>query len=140
MTKSHEQSYNAYPELEAIRLLDALMRDPTKYADHLESYVARVTSRLAWGSPTPAEGLKQRARELLIGVSPDGALGNKIPFIMKLPTVLSSAKAWEARRSKAEQRFLETLQQNIKFLAKVSMASSVLLASTDRVSFASRLK
>lgn len=124
MTKSHEKSYNAYPELEAVRLLDALMRDPIKYGDHLESYVARVTSRLAWGSPTPAEGLKQRARELLIGVSPDGALGNKIPFIMKLPTIFSPAKAWEARRSKAEQHFLETLQQSVAASMSVDQGRS----------------
>ncbi|KAI4724434.1 cytochrome P450 [Aureobasidium sp. EXF-10728] len=124
MTKSHEQSYNAYPELEAIRLLDALMRSPTKYYNHLESYVARVTSRLAWGSSRPAEELKQRARELLIGVSPDGALGNKIPFVMRLPAFLSPAKAWEARRSKVEVDFLETLQQTIAASMSVEQALS----------------
>lgn len=113
MAASHKASYYNYPELESIRLLNDLLRDSTQYNQHMESFVARVTSRLAWGSSTPAEELKQRARELLIGVSPTGALGNKLPFIMNLPEKLASSKGWEARRSRTERKFLETMQQEV---------------------------
>lgn len=91
-----------------------LMAEPEKYNHALESFVARVTSRLAWGHSEASDELKQRARELLIGVSPTGALGNKIPFVMSLPDWLSPAKAWERRRAKTERAFFNILQQDVR--------------------------
>lgn len=114
MAASHKASYYNYPELESVRMLFELMQDSKQYNHHMESFVARVTSRLAWGTSTPAEELKQRARELLIGVSPTGALGNKLPVIMRLPEKFSPAKAWEARRSRTERKFLEMMQQEVR--------------------------
>lgn len=114
MDKSSVESYYGYPELESIRLLFELMADPGRYNVALESFVARVTSRLAWGTSAPADELKQRARELLIGVSPAGALGNKLPAVMSLPERMSPAKAWEARRSRTEKAFFETMQEEVK--------------------------
>ncbi|KAK4900470.1 hypothetical protein LTR49_027438 [Elasticomyces elasticus] len=113
MNASHKASYYKYPELGSVRLLFELMHDSTQYNHHMESSVARVTSRLAWASSAPAQELKQRARELLIGVSPTGALGNKLPFIMSLPERFVAAKAWEARRSRTERKLFETLQQEV---------------------------
>lgn len=114
MDKSSSESFYDYPELESIRLLFELMADPSKYNVALESFVARVTARLAWGTSAPADELKQRARELLIGVSPSGALGNKLPAVMSLPEWMSPAKAWEARRSRTEKSFFERMQQEVK--------------------------
>lgn len=114
MDKSQQDSFYSYPELEAIRLLFELMSDPSQYSTAVESYVARITSRLAWGTPTGADELKQRARELLIGVSPTGALGNKIPAVMSLPERLSPAKAWEMRRGRTERKFFETMQSDVR--------------------------
>lgn len=114
MDKSTSESFYSYPELESIRLLFELMADPAKYNVALESFVARVTSRLAWGTSAPADELKQRARELLIGVSPAGALGNKLPVLMSLPECISPPKAWEARRSRTEKAFFETMQEEVK--------------------------
>ncbi|KAK5136248.1 hypothetical protein LTR08_003855 [Meristemomyces frigidus] len=114
MDNSQKASFHGYPELESIRLLTELMIDPSRYNDAMESYIARVTSRLAWGTSTSSDELKQRARELLIGVSPTGAFGNKLPFIMSLPEKLISAKAWENRRSRTERKFFETMQQDVQ--------------------------
>lgn len=114
MDTSQRASFYGYPELESIRLLFELMTEPGKYNIAMESFIARVTSRLAWGTSTPSDELKQRARELLIGVSPTGALGNKLPFIMSLPEKLISAKAWEVRRSRTERKFFETMQQDVQ--------------------------
>ena len=109
--KSHKERYYGYPELESIRLLFELMQEPQNYNIHIESFVARVTSRLAFGTADGSDELKQRARELLLGVSPNGALGNRLPAVMSLPSWLSPAKAWELRRNRTEQKFFEIMQK-----------------------------
>ena len=114
MSQSEKAGFYQYPELESKRMLYEMLEDPSKYNTSLESYIARVTSRLAWGTPTSSDELKQRARELLIGVSPTGALGNKLPFLMDLPDWLVPAKAWERRRARTERRFFEIMQGNVK--------------------------
>lgn len=106
--------FYGYPELESKRLLMELLDDPSNYDHCFESYIARVTCRLAWATPEASDELKQRARELLIGVSPTGSLANKFPFIMSLPAMLSPPKAWELRREKTEQVFFETMQKEVK--------------------------
>lgn len=114
MRHSERLSFNHYPELEAIRMCVELMTEPERYNHAMESFVARVTSRLAWGHSDASDELKQRARELLIGVSPTGALGNKLPFIMSLPDWLSPAKAWERRRAKTERAFFDMMQDQVR--------------------------
>ena len=94
--------------------MQELLETPERYNVHLESYIARVTCRLAWGTPEASDELKQRARELLVGVSPTGALGNKLPFIMSLPDFLVPAKAWERRRTATERAFFETMQDQVR--------------------------
>lgn len=114
MDKSEKENFYSYPEIESTRLLFELMTDPSRYNHAMESFVARVTSRLAWGTPAASDELKQRARELLIGVSPSGALGNKIPAIMSLPEKISKAKAWELRRGRTERKFFEIMQEEVR--------------------------
>lgn len=113
MDQSQQASFNNYPEIEAVRLLFELMSDPSRYNHALESFIARVTSRLAWGTSEPADELKQRARELLIGVSPTGALTNKLPFLMSLPEQVVPAKAWEFRRYRTESEFFSIMQREV---------------------------
>ncbi|KAF2154725.1 cytochrome P450 [Myriangium duriaei CBS 260.36] len=113
MDTSGKASFYGYPELESIRLLQELIDSPKDYKNALESFVARVTCRLAWGTDTPSDELKQRARELLIGVSPTGALGNKLPFVMSMPESLSPAKSWERRRARTEKRFFEIMRDKV---------------------------
>lgn len=91
-----------------------LVQDPSRYNVHLESFIARVTCRLAWGASEASDELKQRARELLIGVSPTGALGNKLPFVMRLPGYLSPVKAWEQKRARTEAEFFRVMQDQVK--------------------------
>jgi cytochrome P450 len=106
--------FHRYPEVEAKRMLVELLDKPDQYNHALESFVARVTCRLAWGHSEASDELKQRARELLIGVSPAGALGNKLPFVMTLPDWLSPAKAWERRRARTERKFFATMQDQVE--------------------------
>lgn len=114
MRASEAANFHDYPELEAIRLCHELMEDPENYNHHLESFVSRVTCRLAWGHGEGSDELKQRARELLIGVSPTGALGNKIPFIMSLPDWLSPSKAWERHRARTERKWFRIMQDTVR--------------------------
>lgn len=114
MKQSEAAVFHRYPELEAIRMLVELLEQPHLYNHALESFVSRVTCRLAWGRSEASDELKQRARELLIGVSPTGALGNKLPFVMSLPDWLVPAKAWERRRAATEQKFFEIMQWEVE--------------------------
>ncbi|KAL1611564.1 hypothetical protein SLS59_000283 [Nothophoma quercina] len=114
MRESEKAMFNRYPELEAKRMLVELLEEPDQYNHALESFIARVTSRLAWGHAEASDELKQRARELLVGVSPTGALPNKLPFLMALPDWLSPAKAWERRRAKTERTFFQTMQAQVE--------------------------
>lgn len=114
MRNSEKADFFNYPELESIRMLKELIDEPDRYNHALESFIARVTSRLAWGHSDASDELKQRARELLIGVSPTGAMGNKLPFLMALPDWLSPAKAWERRRAATERAFFQTMQGQVQ--------------------------
>ncbi|KAF2273694.1 cytochrome P450 [Westerdykella ornata] len=114
MLESKRAHFQLYPELESIRMLSELLDAPERYNHALESYVARVTCRLAWGRSEASEELKQRARELLISVSPTGHLGNKLPFIMKLPDFLSPPKAWERRRALTERAWFVMMEEQVR--------------------------
>jgi cytochrome P450 len=114
MRESERAIFHRYPELEAKRMLVELIEEPGRYNHALESFVSRVTCRLAWGHSEASDELKQRARELLIGVSPTGALGNKVPFLMSLPDWLIPAKAWERRRAATERRWFEIMQGEVE--------------------------
>jgi cytochrome P450 len=114
MRESEKATFHRYPELEAKRMLVELLEEPDQYNHVLESFIARVTSRLAWGHAEASDELKQRARELLVGVSPTGSLGNKLPFLMTLPDWMSSAKVWEKRRAKTERTFFQTMQAQVE--------------------------
>ncbi|KZM23286.1 uncharacterized protein EKO05_0004435 [Ascochyta rabiei] len=114
MRESEKATFHRYPELEAKRMLVELLEEPDQYNHALESFIARVTSRLAWGHAEASDELKQRARELLVGVSPTGALPNKLPFLMALPDWMSPAKAWEKRRAKTERTFFQTMQSQVE--------------------------
>ncbi|KAF2438801.1 cytochrome P450 2E1 [Karstenula rhodostoma CBS 690.94] len=114
MRESEKALFHRYPEIEAKRMLVELLEEPDRYNHVLESFVARVTCRLAWGRSEASDELKQRTRELLIAVSPTGALGNKLPFLMALPDWLSPTKAWERRRARTERSFFETMQKEVE--------------------------
>ncbi|KAI8937455.1 hypothetical protein NX059_005177 [Plenodomus lindquistii] len=113
MRESEKVLFHRYPELEAKRMLVELLDEPDRYNHALESFISRVTCRLAWGHAEGSDELKQRARELLIGVSPTGSFANKLPFIMALPDWLSPAKAWERRRAKTERTWFQMMQDQV---------------------------
>jgi cytochrome P450 len=113
MRESEKASFHRYPELESKRMLAELLDEPDQYNHIMESYISRVTCRLAWGHSEGSDELKQRARELLIGVSPTGSLSNKLPFLMALPDWLSPPKAWERRRANTERTWFQMMQDQV---------------------------
>ncbi|QDS71065.1 hypothetical protein FKW77_008760 [Venturia effusa] len=140
MRESERNQFLHYPEMESIRLCVELMRDPSKYNHAQESFISRVTCRLAWGHSEASDELKERARELLIGVSPTGSMINKLPFLMSLPDWLSPAKAWERKRSRTERRFFEIMQGQVRSdMAKAAPPKpswmSMFLGSKDHFRF-----
>ncbi|RAQ99876.1 cytochrome p450 [Stemphylium lycopersici] len=123
MRESEKASFHRYPELESKRMLAELLDEPDQYNHILESFISRVTCRLAWGHSEGSDELKQRARELLIGVSPTGSLSNKLPFLMALPDWLSPPKAWERRRATTERTWFQTMQEQVANDMKSGQAS-----------------
>ncbi|KAI4703355.1 hypothetical protein J4E81_002233 [Alternaria sp. BMP 2799] len=113
MRESEKAAFHRYPEIESTRMLTELLDAPDQYNNILESFISRVTCRLAWGHSEGSDELKQRARELLIGVSPTGSLSNKLPFLMSLPDWLSPPKAWERRRATTERTWFQTMQEQV---------------------------
>ncbi|KAA8615000.1 cytochrome p450 [Pyrenophora tritici-repentis] len=113
MRESEKATFYRYPEIESKRMLTELLEEPDQYNHILESFISRVTCRLAWGHSEGSDELKQRARELLIGVSPTGSLSNKLPFLMTLPDWLSPPKAWERRRATTERTWFQTMQEQV---------------------------
>lgn len=113
MRESEKASFHGYPALEAKRMLAELLDEPDQYNHIMESFISRVTCRLAWGHSEGSDELKQRARELLIGVSPTGSLSNKLPFLMALPDWLSPPKAWERRRATTERTWFQIMQDQV---------------------------
>jgi len=113
MRESEKAIFYRYPEIESKRMLAELLEEPEQYNHILESFISRVTCRLAWGHSEGSDELKQRARELLIGVSPTGSLSNKLPFLMALPDWLSPPKAWERRRATTERTWFQTMQEQV---------------------------
>jgi len=114
MKETENAEFYNYPEIESRRLLMELMEDSGRYHTALESFVSRVTCRLAWGRSEASDELKQRARELLYTVSPTGHIGNKLPFLMNIPDWLSPGKPWERRRAKTEEQFFATMQSQVE--------------------------
>lgn len=140
MRESEKNQFHHYPEMESIRMCAELMKDPSQYNHAQESFISRVTCRLAWGHSEASDELKERARELLIGVSPTGSIINKLPFLMSLPDWLSPAKAWERKRSRTERRFFEIMQGQVRSdmsKAESPKASwmSIFLGSKDHFNF-----
>ncbi|KAE9967307.1 hypothetical protein EG327_011525 [Venturia inaequalis] len=148
MRDSEKNQFHQYPETESIRMCAELMRDPSQYNHIQESFISRVTCRLAWGRSEASDELKERARELLIGVSPTGSMINKLPFLMSLPDWLSPAKAWERKRARTERRFFEIMQGQVRTdMLKSDTPSSqkaswmsIFLGSKDGFSFSHDLE
>ncbi|KAF2021900.1 cytochrome P450 2E1 [Aaosphaeria arxii CBS 175.79] len=114
MRESEKVMFHRYPEIEAKRMLVELLEEPDRYNHAMESFVARITCRLAWGHSEGSDELKQRARELLIVVSPTGSVLNRLTFLMNLPDWLVPAKAWERRRLHTEEMFFQIMQAEVE--------------------------
>jgi cytochrome P450 len=144
MRESEKAFFHRYPEIEAKRMLVELLEAPDHYNHVLESFVARVTCRLAWGRSEASDELKQRARELLLGVSPTGSFANKLPFLMALPDWLSPAKAWERRRARTERFFFQIMQGEVEKDARAKNAPQswmkIFLDSRSKWGFKSELE
>lgn len=147
MRESEKNQFHQYPEMESIRMCAELMKDPSQYNHAQESFISRVTCRLAWGHSEASDELKERARELLIGVSPTGSMINKLPFLMSLPDWLSPAKAWERKRARTERRFFEIMQGQVRSDMLTAEQSpqktswmSIFLGSKDRFNFSHDLE
>src|SRR3569833_3156892 len=109
-------NFHHHVEREALRLVRQLhSRGPqphTAWTRMTEDFTSRVISWLAFGSPDHAERLHKYTWDLLIAVSPCGALPNLLPFLKPLPYWLSPWKWYEHRRHLEQQSwFTDLLEQ-----------------------------
>ncbi|KAK8090469.1 cytochrome P450 [Apiospora hydei] len=74
MAQSANASLHNYPSKERDRFLYLLSKDASQYREYIEQFTARTVSRLSWGSPHPANLLRETTFGLLETISPSGAL------------------------------------------------------------------
>ncbi|KAK8081262.1 hypothetical protein PG996_000043 [Apiospora saccharicola] len=82
MAQSANASLHNYPSKERDRFLYLLSKDASQYREYIEQFTARTVSRLSWGSPHPANLLRETTFGLLETISPSGALPNIISWLM----------------------------------------------------------
>ncbi|KAK8872507.1 cytochrome P450 [Apiospora arundinis] len=102
MTQSANASLHNYPSKERDRFLHLLYKDASQYREYIEQFTARTVSRLSWGSPHPANLLRETTFGLLETISPSGALPNVISWLMHVPYCLSPWKQKEHARHEIE--------------------------------------
>ncbi|KAK7952827.1 uncharacterized protein PG986_008555 [Apiospora aurea] len=72
MAQSANASLHNYPSKERDRFLYLLSKDASQYREYIEQFTARTVSRLSWGSPHPANLLRETTFGLLETISPLG--------------------------------------------------------------------
>ncbi|KAK8048136.1 cytochrome P450, partial [Apiospora phragmitis] len=102
MAQSANASLHSYPSKERDRFLYLLSQDASQYREYIEQFTARTVSRLSWGSPHPANLLRETTFGLLETISPSGALPNVISWLMHVPYCLSPWKQREHARHEVE--------------------------------------
>lgn len=102
MATSANASLHNYPTKERDRFLYLLAQDPSNYREYIEQFTARTTSRIAWGSPHPANMLRKTTFGLLQTISPAGALPNVIKLLRHIPFFMSPWKQKEFARHAEE--------------------------------------
>lgn len=96
-------------------MLYQLSRDPESYASIMDEFTARTTCRLAWGTPRPAAAIMDFSMALLYAVTPDGPLGNILPWTMKLPSWLVPSKWNENKGMASEGKLFQHLRDEVLF-------------------------
>ncbi|KAK8041660.1 cytochrome P450 [Apiospora rasikravindrae] len=102
MAQSANASLHNYPSKERDRFLYLLSKDASQYREYIEQFTARTVSRLSWGSPHPANLLRETTFGLLETISPSGALPNIISWLKHVPYFLSPWKQKEHARHEVE--------------------------------------
>ena len=102
--------YHGHVEPETKRLLYNLLRGTGYYDTAIEESLARITAKLAWGTPEPpVQPILYNSHILMKNLSPGGRMTNLLPFLRHLPAWLSPEKAHEQKRHKAEFRLWSSL-------------------------------
>ncbi|KAK7908855.1 hypothetical protein PG985_016158 [Apiospora marii] len=70
MAQSANASLHNYPSKERDRFLYLMSKDASQYREYIEQFTARTVSRLSWGSPHPANLLRETTFGLLETISP----------------------------------------------------------------------
>ncbi|KAI0142969.1 cytochrome P450 [Xylariaceae sp. FL1272] len=113
MSISANAELHDYPRKERDRFLYLLSTDASQYREWVEQFTSRTVTRLSWGSPHSAQGLRVTTLGLLETISPSGALPNVISYLMHIPTFLSPWKKKENARHAEEAKLLK---ENVKYV------------------------
>ncbi|KAI1613250.1 cytochrome P450 [Exophiala viscosa] len=110
-------SYQPVQEHESVKLLAAMLREPTRYERWLEQYASGVVFRIGFGRWIETGREKEFLRIVKVGKevervgSPGAYLVDTLPFLKYIPTTLAPFKQ-EARRLRAEELSLFRQLQN----------------------------
>ncbi|KAI0128275.1 cytochrome P450 [Xylariales sp. AK1849] len=113
MATSANASLHDYPAKERDRFLYLLSQDPSQYREYIEQFTSRTVSRLSWGSPHPAQVLRETTFGLLETISPSGALPNVISWLMHLPYCMSP---WQQKEHARHVREAALFRGNVRYV------------------------
>lgn len=107
--QSHRNGFYGYIGLEARRFLFELSRQPDGFADLINLFFARVSSRLAYGDAESAAFHVENAARFIHQLGPSGPVTNLLPFLGWLPEWLVR-DIWDVRdRQEKEERMWKGL-------------------------------
>lgn len=114
MSLSAAERYKNLPYMECKRYLVELLMSPRDHEEISESFLGRVTSRLAYGDDRFDPELRRNSHALLRAISPAANLPNVIPQLAWLPYWLSPWKIAELARHEREREFFVAMCREVE--------------------------
>nr|OQO28664.1 hypothetical protein B0A51_04775 [Rachicladosporium sp. CCFEE 5018] len=115
------KSYELLQSFESLRLLDGMIRDPSKYESHFETYAGAVIMRLAFGKSIDepdTESFVRRVLEVVHTVervaSPGSYLVDTFPVLLRLPYWMAPFKREAQRLRDSELELFRQLRADVR--------------------------
>ena len=114
LATAHNTRYFEYITIEARRMLGRLLENPSDYYDITDNFCARISCRLAYGSPAAGTAMSRNAGEFIPQISPAGPITNLMPLFGKLPEWLNPSKRDVRMRRENEARLYHNLLEGVR--------------------------
>lgn len=122
--------YYGYIDLETKHLMHELVRNPGNWWHAMHLHCARISSRLAYGSPDSAQEHVVNAGTFINQLGPSGPAPNLAPFLAYFPEwLVPGKKGVRVRQDKEAQLWNETFDRTRKQMQQDGQKSTYVQAS-----------